>query len=374
MQDAGAQRAAACLDLQRGQRVLDACAAPGGKSAHILETCDVELTALDIDAARMRATRAQSRAAVAARGAVQARLHAARRLVARRAVRSHPRRRAVLGLGRRAPASGHQVAAPRAATLAAFAARQARDPRRALAGAARRMVNCCMPPARYSRRRTTAVIERLRRAHAARARLPLPDGGAAQWLPDAEHDGFFYALIEKQPDADARCGASPSCTGVPALLAAALHRARRRDRGARRRACARSRTACVLDADFDVRADAAARRSGGQRRAALFSRRVRAHAPALVLVRRERRLARAADAALLPRAVASLPPLRRHAPTLHAAAELRDAGGSAQRVEARAQLAGGGSRRQHFALRLRRGGAHAARYHAAAASRSSSAR
>jgi 16S rRNA (cytosine967-C5)-methyltransferase len=28
-------------------------------------------------------------------------------------------------------------------------------------------------------------------------RLPLPDGGAAQWLPDAEHDGFYYALIEK---------------------------------------------------------------------------------------------------------------------------------------------------------------------------------
>jgi hypothetical protein len=32
--------------------VLDACAAPGGKSAHILETADVTLTALDADAAR----------------------------------------------------------------------------------------------------------------------------------------------------------------------------------------------------------------------------------------------------------------------------------------------------------------------------------
>jgi len=28
--------------------------------------------------------------------------------------------------------------------------------------------------------------------------LALPDGGDAQWLPDAEHDGFYYALIEKQ--------------------------------------------------------------------------------------------------------------------------------------------------------------------------------
>jgi 16S rRNA (cytosine967-C5)-methyltransferase len=38
VQDAGAQHAARHLDLDDGQRVLDACAAPGGKSAHILET------------------------------------------------------------------------------------------------------------------------------------------------------------------------------------------------------------------------------------------------------------------------------------------------------------------------------------------------
>ena len=29
-------------------------------------------------------------------------------------------------------------------------------------------------------------------------RLALPDGGAAQWLPQPEHDGFFYALIGKR--------------------------------------------------------------------------------------------------------------------------------------------------------------------------------
>src|SRR5213594_1766427 len=52
VQDAGAQRAAHCLDLHAGQRVLDACAAPGGKSAHILELADVALTALDVDTAR----------------------------------------------------------------------------------------------------------------------------------------------------------------------------------------------------------------------------------------------------------------------------------------------------------------------------------
>jgi 16S rRNA (cytosine967-C5)-methyltransferase len=53
IQDAGAQTAARLLDLEDGQRVLDACAAPGGKSAHILETADVELTAIDNDATRL---------------------------------------------------------------------------------------------------------------------------------------------------------------------------------------------------------------------------------------------------------------------------------------------------------------------------------
>jgi 16S rRNA (cytosine967-C5)-methyltransferase len=53
VQDAGAQLAASLLDLQDGMRVLDACAAPGGKSGHILETANVELTALDVDARRL---------------------------------------------------------------------------------------------------------------------------------------------------------------------------------------------------------------------------------------------------------------------------------------------------------------------------------
>lgn len=53
VQDGAAQFAAALLDLHAGARVLDACAAPGGKSAHILESADVELLALDRDAARL---------------------------------------------------------------------------------------------------------------------------------------------------------------------------------------------------------------------------------------------------------------------------------------------------------------------------------
>jgi 16S rRNA (cytosine967-C5)-methyltransferase len=54
VQDAGAQLAATLLDLKPRQRILDACAAPGGKSCHILELAsDAELTAMDIDARRL---------------------------------------------------------------------------------------------------------------------------------------------------------------------------------------------------------------------------------------------------------------------------------------------------------------------------------
>jgi 16S rRNA (cytosine967-C5)-methyltransferase len=53
VQDAGAQYAARLLDVHNGIRVLDACAAPGGKAAHILELADVELVALDKDEKRL---------------------------------------------------------------------------------------------------------------------------------------------------------------------------------------------------------------------------------------------------------------------------------------------------------------------------------
>ncbi len=53
VQDAGAQLAARLLDVRAGQRVLDVCAAPGGKSGHLLEIADIELCALDNDATRL---------------------------------------------------------------------------------------------------------------------------------------------------------------------------------------------------------------------------------------------------------------------------------------------------------------------------------
>jgi len=54
VQDPAAQLAAALLDPAPGSRVLDACAAPGGKAAHLLERADLDLLALDLKPSRCR--------------------------------------------------------------------------------------------------------------------------------------------------------------------------------------------------------------------------------------------------------------------------------------------------------------------------------
>jgi len=80
VQDAGAQQAAQLLDPQPGERILDACAAPGGKAGHVLELQPAlaELIAVDDDAGRMTRVKAnldrlglQARLVVEDVGAVQ---------------------------------------------------------------------------------------------------------------------------------------------------------------------------------------------------------------------------------------------------------------------------------------------------------------
>ena len=53
VQDAGAQIAAILLNPQPGDLILDACAAPGGKTAHLLELADAQMVALELDSARL---------------------------------------------------------------------------------------------------------------------------------------------------------------------------------------------------------------------------------------------------------------------------------------------------------------------------------
>ena len=194
VQDAGAQRAAHCLELEEGQRVLDACAAPGGKSAHILESADVELTAIDIDAARTaRLTSNLERLRLKARVEVADALQ----FVASGAA-------AFDRILADVPCSGSGVARRhpdikwlrRESDLAAFAQRQG-----SLLDALWRLLapggkllyaTCSVFP-----QENDAVIEAFAARHAGATRRKLADGGPAQWLPSAEHDGFFYALIEK---------------------------------------------------------------------------------------------------------------------------------------------------------------------------------
>lgn len=78
VQDAAAQLAAQVLDAQPGERVLDTCAAPGGKTAHIMERQPAlkELLALDISDERLQRlnenlSRLQVRATTRAGDAVQ---------------------------------------------------------------------------------------------------------------------------------------------------------------------------------------------------------------------------------------------------------------------------------------------------------------
>jgi len=59
VQDAAAQLAVDLLDPQPGERILDACAAPGGKTCHVLERTGgrAGVTALDVSESRLRRVR-----------------------------------------------------------------------------------------------------------------------------------------------------------------------------------------------------------------------------------------------------------------------------------------------------------------------------
>ena len=200
VQDAGAQRAARCLDLREGQRVLDACAAPGGKAGHILEAANVELTALEADARRV-----DRLAANLARLDLRATIlnQDCTRVAAWWDGRSFDRVLADVpcsasGIARRHPDIKWLR---RRGDLEGFALRQGEilDALwRVLRPGGKLLYATCSVFPQENDAVIEAFIERAAVGGARALRLPLGDGGEAQWLPDAERDGFYYALIQKQ--------------------------------------------------------------------------------------------------------------------------------------------------------------------------------
>jgi len=196
VQDAGAQRAAPFLDLADGQRVLDACAAPGGKAAHILEAAAVSLTALDADALRgaqmernfaRLGLRAQVKIADCSRldawwdGAEFDRILADVPCSSSGVVRRNPDIKWLR----------------RASDIAGFARRQSAilDALwRVLAPGGKLLYVTCSVFAEENESVIGAFGARTPQAQ----RLALPGGAAAQLLPDTEHDGFYFALLTKR--------------------------------------------------------------------------------------------------------------------------------------------------------------------------------
>ena len=198
VQDAGAQLAAPFLDVHDGMHVLDACAAPGGKSTHLLELVDVSLTLLDHDSVRLAQVQQNLK-----------RLHmTAERLVCGDASNpdewwdGRPFDRILADVP--CSASGVVCRHPdikwlrRERDLVKFAASQ-----QAILNALWKIlgkngkllyVTCSI-----FAEENTMQIEKFLKHHP--DACPLPLSGAAmidgQLLPDTQHDGFFYTLLHK---------------------------------------------------------------------------------------------------------------------------------------------------------------------------------
>jgi len=201
VQDAGAQRAGLFLDVHDGMRVLDACAAPGGKTGHLLELAKCELVAVDADGER--ATRIGENLS---RLKLSARIIVADCREPEAFSDGRPFDRILLD----APCSASGVVRRRPdvkwlrrkSDTAEFARTQAQllDALwRVLAPGGKLLYTTCSV---FPEENGTQVREFLVRRPEARV-LPLPElagwGEASQGqiLPSAECDGFFYALLEK---------------------------------------------------------------------------------------------------------------------------------------------------------------------------------
>jgi 16S rRNA (cytosine967-C5)-methyltransferase len=190
VQDAGAQYAAGFLDVKDGMRVLDACAAPGGKSAHLLESAKI---ALRLERVRENMQRLQLGASLLTGDAALPadwwdgqkfqRILADVPCSATGVVRRHPDIKWLR----------------RASDIESFAQQQ------------QQIINALWPlldaggkllyaTCSIFGRENQQVISKFINDHSDATQLPLAAPGMkqGQLLPDAQHDGFFYALLQKQ--------------------------------------------------------------------------------------------------------------------------------------------------------------------------------
>jgi 16S rRNA (cytosine967-C5)-methyltransferase len=201
VQDAAAQWAAPLLDLADGMRVLDACAAPGGKTGHVLELADVDLTALDSDAARLERVRANlERLGLHARVVQGDACEPARwwdGVAFDRILLDAPC--SASGVARRHPDIKWLRRATDIAQYTQLQSRMLDALWQTLSSGGKLLYATCS----VFREENREQIERFLERHWDARRLALPavdhdiHARAGQLLPDARHDGFFYALLQK---------------------------------------------------------------------------------------------------------------------------------------------------------------------------------
>lgn len=197
VQDLGAQYAAPLLDCRDGMRVLDACAAPGGKTAHLLERHDLDLTALDL--APERLLRVQQNLA---RLGLTARLLTADAASPRDWWDGRPFERILLdapctasGVVRRHP-DGRWLKRAGDATLLAQRQGQLLEALWPLLRVGGKLLYAtCSLFGAENREIVRTFLEH--HPEAAEEPLDLAGGRHGQLLPDNHHDGFFYARLVK---------------------------------------------------------------------------------------------------------------------------------------------------------------------------------